>query len=132
MSNVLVDTNVVSYAFKRDSRHILYRSHLANNFLAISFMTLAELDAWADIHNWGLRKREELAAFLSNYIVVESDRELCRAFGSIRQQATRQGRFIETSDAWIAATALLYQIPLVSHNRKHFDWIKGLQLISES
>jgi tRNA(fMet)-specific endonuclease VapC len=132
MSNLLVDTNVVSYTFKHDSRHVRYRPHLANNFLAISFMTLAELDAWADINNWGLRKREELATFLSTYIVVESDRELCRAWASIRHQAQRQGRFIETSDAWIAATALLYQIPLVSHNRKHFDWITGLQLISES
>lgn len=132
MSNVLLDTNIVSYTFKRDTRHISYRLHLADKYLAISFMTLAELDAWADLHNWGSRRREELANFLSTYIVVESDRELCRMWGAIRNQASRNGRYIETSDAWIAATALLYQIPLVSHNRKHFDWIKGLQLISEA
>lgn len=132
MNNVLVDTNIVSYTFKRDTRHISYRPHLAGNFLAISFMTLAELDAWADLHSWSSQRREDLAVFLSNYLVIDSDRELCRTWAAIRHQAYRNGRKIDTSDAWIAATALLYQIPLVSHNRKHFDWITGLQLISES
>lgn len=51
LSFVIVDTDVVSFTFKRDTRHRLYRPHLEKKLLYISFMTLAELDLWASAHN---------------------------------------------------------------------------------
>jgi tRNA(fMet)-specific endonuclease VapC len=44
---------------------------------------------------------------------------------------TIKGRPVDPSDAWIAATAIRYNLPLVTHNRRHFDGITGLQVISE-
>ena len=35
-------------------------------------------------------------------------------------------------DAWIAATALRHGLPLVTHNRRHFESIPALRVISES
>lgn len=35
-------------------------------------------------------------------------------------------------DAWIAATALLLDVPLITHNGAHFTGIDGLTIISES
>lgn len=46
MSTVLLDTNIVSYLFKQDSRAFLYEPHLLNQELAISLMTVAELLQW--------------------------------------------------------------------------------------
>lgn len=43
MTSVVVDTDVVSFSFKRDSRIRRYRPHLLGKTLVISFMTLAEL-----------------------------------------------------------------------------------------
>ena len=43
MNVVIVDTNVVSYQLKQDTRGALYTPHMANALSAISFMTLAEL-----------------------------------------------------------------------------------------
>jgi len=40
------------------------------------------------------------------------------------------GRRIECADAWIAATALLYGAPLLTHNRSHSLGVPGLSLIS--
>jgi tRNA(fMet)-specific endonuclease VapC len=40
---VIVDTDVVSYLFKGDTRAEAYRQHLRGKTLAISFMTVAEL-----------------------------------------------------------------------------------------
>lgn len=40
----LVDTDVVSYLFRRDSRAEAYRKHLNGELFVISFMTVAELD----------------------------------------------------------------------------------------
>jgi predicted nucleic acid-binding protein len=39
---------------------------------------------------------------------------------------------IEPGDAWIAATALQFGVPLVTHNRKDYAAVKGLTLISEA
>ena len=46
MNAVIVDTDVVSMPFKRDTRALAYRSHVLGRLLGISFMTLAELERW--------------------------------------------------------------------------------------
>jgi predicted nucleic acid-binding protein len=38
---------------------------------------------------------------------------------------------LATLDAWIAATALRHGLRLVTHNRRHFEGITGLRIISE-
>jgi predicted nucleic acid-binding protein len=41
-------------------------------------------------------------------------------------------RRIECADAWIAATALLYSVPLVTHNRNDYLGVPDLTLISHA
>lgn len=40
------------------------------------------------------------------------------------------GRRIEGADAWIAATARLYDASLVTHNRRDYLGVPGLNLVS--
>ena len=42
----VIDTDVVSYLYKRDTRAELYRQHLNDPPFIISFMSLAELRRW--------------------------------------------------------------------------------------
>lgn len=63
--SVVVDTNVVSYLFRRDTRAVKFEAALKDRLPVISFMTLAELDAWAEIAGWGLPRRGALERFLS-------------------------------------------------------------------
>ncbi len=44
LDRCVVDTDVVSSFFKRDTRATLYRPHLADRLLLLSFMTVAELE----------------------------------------------------------------------------------------
>ena len=132
MKLALVDTNVVSMLFKRDTRAIAYEEHTRDRFLAISFMTLAELDEWVIIRNWGTSRRAELAMLLQNFTVLFPDRDLCIRWAKVKAEARRIGRPIETADAWIDATALLYGVPLITHNRSDFEAVDGLVVISES
>jgi hypothetical protein len=53
MNPLLIDTDVISFLFKRDTRAELYRPHLQNTLPLVSFMTIAELEQWALIRNWG-------------------------------------------------------------------------------
>lgn len=131
MRSAVIDTDVVSFTFKKDTRGILYAPHLKNDINSISFMTIAELDYWAVSHHWGEKRKADLAVFLKQFAVIHSDRYLCNAWAEIRQQANQIGRVIQPADAWVAATAWFYQIPLVTHNANDFDWISGLAVISE-
>jgi predicted nucleic acid-binding protein len=128
MSTLLLDTNIVSYIFKRDSRARLYASLLRGNRLAISFMTVAELFQWAVTRNWGLARTERLERAISTYLVIPPDLNLCRVWGRVRAEQQRAGHTIDSQDAWIAATALHFSLPLVTHNPNHFQGIAGLDV----
>jgi predicted nucleic acid-binding protein len=130
-SSVVVDTNVVSFVFKGDSRAELYRLHLNGRLLVISFMTVAELDRWALERNWGAARRARMEQHLRNFVIYPFDRALCLKWAEATTSARRKGYPIESADAWIAATALVQGIPLVTHNPADFQGVDGLVLISE-
>jgi predicted nucleic acid-binding protein len=70
MRTMIVDTDVVSYIYKKDTRAEKYEPHLVNSITSISFMTLA-------------------------------------------------------------ATALLYDAELVTHNATDFSFLPGIRIIRE-
>jgi len=45
--------------------------------------------------------------------------------------ARRNGRRFETADAWIAATAILYDAPLITHNVSDYLGVPGLKLVPD-
>jgi tRNA(fMet)-specific endonuclease VapC len=49
---VVVDTDVVSFLYKRDTRARLYEPHLNDPPFIVSFMSLAELRRWTLERNW--------------------------------------------------------------------------------
>ncbi len=129
---VVVDTNVISFLFKRDSRAKLYDSHLRSVTKLILFMTLAELHKWTLQNNWGNRRKNDLEKYVSNkYGVIYSDEKLCKIWAKIRSEAHKKGRPLDVADAWIASTALLFDIPLVTHNSRDFINVTDLKIISE-
>ena len=95
-------------------------------------MTIAELDRWALVYKWGAARQHSLEVFLQGFIFTFCDRALCRKWAEAVYSARRNGRPIRTADAWIAATALLYEVPLVTHNRSNYAGVAGLTVISEA
>jgi tRNA(fMet)-specific endonuclease VapC len=126
----VVDTDVVSMMFKGDSRAGRYTVYVAGRLLGISFMTLAELDRWSLDRNWGTARRAELERYLGKYPVLPATRELCSAWARVAWEARRKGRPIQTADAWIAASALHYQVPLITHNAGDYMMISGLEILT--
>ena len=56
MNWLVIDTDVVSFYFKNDSRAKAYVANWQGNTLVISFMTLAELKLWGLVRNWGANR----------------------------------------------------------------------------
>lgn len=129
---MVVDTDVISFLFKGHTTGSLYRADLDGRALLISFMTLAELDRWAIQATWGEKRRDCLKLYLQPFVVMPYNRALCLAWAEVMSGAQARGYRIECADAWIAATALLYDIPLVTHNRNDYLGIPGLTVISHS
>ena len=53
-----------------------------------------------------------------------------KIFGRERGRLRADGMLIGDSDLWIAATALQYNLTLLTNNRRHFERIDGLRLES--
>jgi len=66
--------------------------------------------------------------FLRCFVVVPSSHDLVLKWAETMVAARRNGRRIETANAWIAATALLYDVPLLTHNKTDYLGVPGLQL----
>jgi predicted nucleic acid-binding protein len=133
MRAMVVDTDVVSYIYKKDTRAAKYEPHLVNAITSISFATVAELERWAIAKNWGRRRHAEmLTTVLGRFAVIESNHALCRQWGEVTEAAKRLGRVIRPNDAWIASTAILYRAELVTHNAADFDYLPGLTVITEA
>ncbi len=96
---VVVDTDVVSFLFKGDTRAQAYREHLQGKTLAISFMTLAELYQWAYVRAWGEQKLAQLEERFRTYVVVPYDNELCKQWARVCVERQRLGRPISVQDA---------------------------------
>lgn len=103
---------------------------MKDRLVAVSFITVGELQFGAAKDNWSKAKIEKLKARLRSIAIVPYDYAICETYGRIKA-ALPKGRTIADNDLWIAACAMRHSIPLVTHNRKHFDEIKGLIIISE-
>ncbi|MGB9178549.1 MAG: PIN domain-containing protein [Pyrinomonadaceae bacterium] len=128
---VVVDTNVISFFIKSDTRAALYQPHLDGRLQIIAAQTRAELEFWTLIYRWGQRRRAGLHAYLKNFAFAEVDEAICLRWAEIRATAREIGRPINVDDAWIAATALNYKAPLVTHNPSDFYNVAGLTVITE-
>jgi len=130
MSLLLIDTDIASFIFKGSDYADPYLPILRDQELALSFMTVAELFQWAILRQWGDLRLLQLEQYLSNYLVIPVDRLLCQKWAEVRCNRQNTGRPISSQDAWIAATALRHDLPLVTHNIKDFVGISNLQLVT--
>jgi predicted nucleic acid-binding protein len=134
MPLVVVDTCVVSYLYSGIPLADKYRERIGEDDKAISFMTLAELYYGTLKRGWSDANRDALLTHVArDYDVLPFDVRLCAQWAEVRDQTRRLGRLIRVADSWIAATALLYNASLATHNRKHFEVLEPrLHLISEA
>jgi predicted nucleic acid-binding protein len=130
--NIVVDTDVISFIAKSDSRASLYEKDLIGQRLCICFQTVAELQLWALLRRWGQTRQAQLNAILNRCIVLRYDVEMAQHWARITAHRRTIGRPIECGDAWIAASAIRHGAALVSHNARHYADIPDLRLITRA
>jgi tRNA(fMet)-specific endonuclease VapC len=130
----VIDTMIAGALLSRKPLASHYASHLQGRPLVISFVTVAELRYGALKATWGAARLEALEARLSAMTVVPSDSDLATVYAELRVSCARIGHGlakIHEADRWIAATAIRFGLPLVSHDGI-FPGVPGLNLIQET
>lgn len=129
---VLLDTDVTSFFIKHSSLAESYFKHVEGQQVAVSFMTAAELYAWAEQAHWGERRRQSLEQLLTKqYLVVGFELGVCREWAKVTSEGRASGVTIAAQDAWVAATARYLDLTLVTHNKSHFEGVAGIRVMSE-
>ena len=131
----VVDTSVASLFLKAvpSPDAARYEPHLLGYDLVMPFMTFVEMLWWPVRHGWSQRRIDQLEAYIAaNYSLYYADEALCRRLVRLRADLRAAGLVLADADAWIAATALELGAPLVTHNRRHFNPVAGLMVISEA
>ncbi len=131
MDFIVLDTDVASFLFKQDTRGERYRPHLVGRTPCLSFQTVAELYQWAETHNWGEKRRANLAQWPRKFVILPYDNGIAQAWARVRAECQRQGRPITAQDSWIAACAVRHNCPLLTHNAADFSHISNLTVITE-
>lgn len=129
MTAVVVDTDVVSMVFKGDTRAAKYLDAMASHDLLVSFMTEAELERWILQAKWGSDRINHFRTYMNRFVSVPSSRDLIVKWAEVMVGTRWLGRRIEVADAWIAATALLYDAPLVTNNPSDYIAVAGIKLL---
>jgi tRNA(fMet)-specific endonuclease VapC len=130
---VLLDTDVLSHLLRNKGElSERYRALLSGHDTAVTFITVGEIYS-------GLYKRDlstRLARFETTLrrelLLIPFSLDVCRAYGRLVFERTPQGsrRVMGTNDRWIASCALHHELPLVTHNVKHFKGVSGLTLMT--
>ena len=131
VERVVVDTDVISFVFKGHGHTARYAAELDGKRIVVSFMTIAELKRWALKKRWGANRLEKLDRQLRQLIIYPVDLKLCQRWAEVMTAAEAQGRPMSPQDAWIAATALQKNLPLITNNAKDFRHISELTVISK-
>jgi predicted nucleic acid-binding protein len=130
-ARLVVDTDVASFIFKWHPEFApRYVGIIRGYELIISFMTLAEMRQGAVDASWGPRKLDVLDAYLADFAELHSDSLLCSTWAGVRNESKRKGCQMSSADAWIAATALVLSVPLVTNNPKDYHHLAKLQIVS--
>jgi len=98
--------------------------------LAISVISLAELYEGAHYSRDPLHSVAALQRFVAGVVALPLDDEVCSLLGKERGRLRKLGRTIGDCDLFIACTAIRNEMILCTNNRRHFEMIGGVRLLS--
>lgn len=117
---IILDSNIIIYAVQPKYAHI--RKVLLDFDIYISKISIVETLGYHKLQEPEKSKIEQLILLFDNYDIDDN----------IIQKATelRQVKKMSLGDVIISATALIYDLPLMSRSSKDFEWIDNLTLIN--
>ncbi|WP_044976658.1 type II toxin-antitoxin system VapC family toxin [Ruminococcus sp. HUN007] len=124
----MLDTNMCIYAQKKNERVLEKIKENLSEGLAISSITLAELEYGVKASAAPERNAVALLKFLSIVDILPFDSSAAEEYGAICADLKRKGTPIGNMDMLISAHAKSEGLIVVTHNTREFERVCGLKL----
>lgn len=131
----LLDTSFVIDLLREQTRRQHGPAHgllddLAGESLALPLFVVCELEAGAARSSHPGKERERLGVLMGVLPTVLPDDRIPRAYGDLLARIQRSGKNVATMDLLIATQAIVEDAQLATRNRKHFESVPGLRILS--
>ncbi|MDR3197382.1 MAG: type II toxin-antitoxin system VapC family toxin [Planctomycetaceae bacterium] len=127
LPGVNVDTCVLIEYFRAKNKSISLYSKLIFRYENIFISTIVLFEILSGISE---TNREFWQDFLKKVVLFPFDEHTAYVAAELSQKLRKNRLQVESSDLFIAATSIANNIPLATFNRKHFENIDGLKLVS--
>jgi tRNA(fMet)-specific endonuclease VapC len=121
----LVDTDICS-AYMKGDHHVWQRFMQYRGQLHVSAVTVGDLFTWALRAKASPKRLPTLLDLLNDLTVLDVTTDVGRTFGALRAVLFDAGQATPDMDLLIAATALVHNLTLVTHNVHDFAHLPGL------
>jgi len=124
----LLDTDTCSAYLKR-------RPGATHRFMQHSGRLHTTSVVLGELYTWAYRRTDPVPTLqainndlLPQFVVLNFDADCAHEFGKVRATLMKRGRPVDTVDLQIAATAVIHDLTVVTHNTKDYRDIPGLRL----
>ena len=126
----LVDTDWVIDCLNGIERVAQHFDGLRPQGIGLSIISLAEL--YEGVFGAADPQGDESALqdFLADVEVVPLDPTVCRIFAEERRKLRTAGTLVSDFDLLIGSTAIRHNLTLLTNNRRHFERLQGLSIVS--
>jgi tRNA(fMet)-specific endonuclease VapC len=124
----LTDTDICSAYLKQNAL-------VSNRFLQyagrihLSIISLGELYTWTARRHASPQRLRRLLDLLNDVTVLDADAAVAHKFGEVRAHLLDIGLSTQPTDLFIAATALVHGLIVVTHNTRHYARVPGLTVV---
>lgn len=127
MPSYLLDTNaaISLMASEREIRELVAKA----DEIYLSSIVLGELYYGAEKSGRVAQNVQRVDELAERFPVLDCDIKTARIFGQVRQQLKLKGHLNQANDIWIAATALQYNLILLTRDAD-FNHVDGLTIAS--
>jgi len=127
--NYLLDTNICIYIIRKTPPAVLKQVQSRQpGEIAISTITLAELEYGIARSNYPDRNRVALMEFVLPFAILDFDQRASAEYGPIRSMLEAKGKPIGPMDLLLAAQAKSRGLVLVTNNEREFKRVQGLRV----
>lgn len=130
MKSYLLDTSII-ISYLQGKNDIIRLLNEIEGELTSSCVCLAELCEGINRIKNKLEIEKSVTDFFKSLSELYTvDEKVAKQFGEIRARLKIGGNVIEDIDIFIAATCLVYDLTLITHNMRHFSRISNLKILN--
>ncbi len=123
---MVIDSSIfIEHLRAKDKSKTTLANLPAGSMLYVSAVTVFELFSGANDSS----KKRDVKKVLDEVLILPFHAGVGEKAGEIFRELRAQGLMIEISDIFIAATALIHDLPVKTLNTRHFSRVEGLILI---